>query len=162
LFFPVLEALQKNGILPYDIRQLDSWLASRQPQMYNSLNPLQFSLDTEIRPEYAIHLFILCTYPKIKLLKPRAELSCPVCLTSLSTSDTFEPSSNRAIKYIKCTECHSTINVAENTLIWFSLLKDPIFSHSAEFTYSRKKAESLSLATAQKAVIGLGDIFDDI
>lgn len=122
MFFPTLGNLKMYKIDDTLITQLDAWLGTRRKAVVDFLNPLQFSIDSQIDEQYAIYLFVMCTKPKIEVLKVKYILECPVCdkiqqvyFNPLEIPDKFS-----------CLECGSLVKVHEDYInIWFELIKKP-------------------------------------
>lgn len=127
MFFPCLENLKQEKFHEKSIELLDWWLGTRRQNLLRSLNPLQFSLDCNIDVQHSLLLFSHCVYnDKIKLMKQRITIFCPVCNHKVQSSQ--GKMENKAY------ECHNC-----GTKIIASLLEDYI-EITFELTQSPTKA----------------------
>jgi hypothetical protein len=123
MYFPTLNTLKNyHHIDTFIIRMLDTWLGTRRQAIKKFLDPIQFSIDTDIDEELSISLFADCTHPKINVLKKRYTVECPQCGKVLGVY--FNP--NEVPITIFCNECNHNYPVTfDNIIIWFELIKLP-------------------------------------
>lgn len=146
MFYPILEKLKNDVVDDISIQSLDSWLGSRRRFTYESLNPLQFSIDSNVDEELAMLMFSLCVKENIKLLNVRYEVVCPICDTSLYTTY----NRNDIQQYYICDDCKNKIESIDNVQIWFELLEDPNPNEIIKRFDMLKKVPALDVKTVGK------------
>lgn len=123
MYFPKLSILKDYRFDDLMIDQLDSWLGTRRIAVRKYLSPIQFSYQTGIREDAAIHMFALCVQPNIALLKPRYLVECKKC--EYRIVEVFESAIDVPQK-LYCGECDRTFDVSsDDIIIWFQLLEEP-------------------------------------
>jgi len=122
MFFPTLNGLKMYKIDDISISKLDGWLGTRRKAVIDSLNPLQFSVDTGIDEQYSIYIFALSTQIGIAVLKARYVIECPLCDTVYKVVYDLED----IPKCFVCNECGSNLkNHEDYVTIWFELIIEP-------------------------------------
>jgi hypothetical protein len=135
LYFPTLSAMKAFQIDEFVIQKLDVWLGTRRKAVWKFLNPIQFSLDSDIDEETAIHLFAVCTDQRIHVLQQRYSVECPCCNRELGL---FELPA-QIPQTIYCVACDEDVKVTEDYItIWFKLIEKP-----AEQPYKQLAAASI-------------------
>lgn len=123
MYFPKLNALKTYHFDDLMINQLDSWLGTRRVAVRKYLSPIQFSYQTGVREDAAIHMFALCVQPDIALLQARYVVECHACESRVV--EVFE-SKTDIPQEVYCGECDRTFKVtSDDIVIWFKLLEEP-------------------------------------
>ena len=122
MYFPILNTMRNHGFEELIVNKLDDWLGTRRVAIRKFLNPLQFSIDTDIDSEKALSAFAVCTNNDIGLLQAKYRVECPQCDQPVRTC--YAP--KEIPMFIKCKNCDRQYRVDENCItIWFELLKPP-------------------------------------
>lgn len=123
MYFPTLSILRNyHQVDSFIINKLDSWLGTRRQAARKFLNPIQFSIDTDLDEELSILLFANCTNPRIDVLKQRYVAECPNCNKILGTY--YSPQEVPFKLY--CAECNSNVHLSfDDIIIWFELTRLP-------------------------------------
>lgn len=123
MYFPTLNTLKTyHRIDSFIVQKLDSWLGTRRQAVRKFLNPIQFSIDTDIDEDFSILLFANCTNPNIGVLMQRYVVECSCCnrLIGVYSSPSLVPHN------AYCIECNENIHISFNDItIWFELVKIP-------------------------------------
>lgn len=156
MFFPNLKHLSENdrSIRKYDIDLFDWWLGTRSRVTWNYLNPLQFSIDCNIRESVALNLFAEGTInEKIQLFEMRSIIRCQNCSTVIAKAYN---SSTPKISYSHCPNCEDEIYLGEikdEVEIYFALKQEPLppdQSPSVRIGAKKEKASALNLQRAKE------------
>ncbi|ECR2367023.1 hypothetical protein ACR3SY_001606 [Listeria monocytogenes] len=131
-----------------EINKLDEWLVSIPNRNKRSLNPLQFSIDRELREEIAINIFQYASSKEIKVLKKNFKVFSDDRMTILGSYNLYTDIPDK----IYDEESNTFINVLDiNIDITFELIAFPICQPSVSEITSKIVAQPLSAEGCRKS-----------
>lgn len=137
------------------LEDFDYWLATRREAIKNYLSPNSYSEYSGMDNTLSLQLFLLCTHPKVNLLKLRYDVFIK---RKNQFIDSFYNEKDIPKKYKDPdTNCLIDIDENEDIRVYFELLSEPETEPEYFFTSSGKQ-DGVGYVEVKSAVLSLADI----